>query len=234
VVVAWFLLAGNDRWGANQEPYRMWIDCFMLVATTLLPLMLSVARRYLVKTPEPALGTLPLPIEPARDPAATPVAPRARLIAIGAISVVLAVAVVSAADWGRFFVANLRTQMVDLESPRELAVAEAVQGMTGDSLLMVDPCINPLYVKATTGAPIAWMNLGMAWPDEYEAVLGLIGARATEDLDLSAATRADVGWLLTDSTCESDWPDRYSENLELVDEVDAPDGVTISLWRFAE
>jgi hypothetical protein len=234
VGVAWFLLAANDRWGANQEPYRMWIDCFMLVATTLLPLMLSVARRYLTRAAEPDPVALPLSEETPHDEPATPVGRRARLLAIGGISVVFIVAVLSAADWGRFFVANLGTQMITLDSPRQLTIADAVESREDDdSLVFVDPCIDPLYVKATTGAPIAWINFGMAWPEHYEAVLGVIGARAADDLDLSAAASADIRWLVTDSTCDSDWAERYAENLELVVEIDAPDGATISLWRLA-
>lgn len=42
VLVAWALMATNDRWGANQEPYRFWLDTFLLVCVTVLPFAGSV------------------------------------------------------------------------------------------------------------------------------------------------------------------------------------------------
>jgi len=241
VAIAWILLAGNDRWGANQEPYRMWIDSFMLIATTLLPVLLAVARRYLSRGDQPVPVKLPLSPrearpgsapEPEAEPVESPVGRRSRLIAIVAVCLVLAVAALSAADWARFFVANLRAQMITLDSPRQLAIAEAIEGIDDDSLLLVDPCIDPLLVKATTGVPIAWMNYGMAWPEEYQSVLDYMASRGQEGvLDLDAARGANAHWLVTDSECDPSWADDYDDHLELVDDVTVPGGATISLWR---
>jgi len=42
-LVAWLLLAENNFWGANQEPYQLWIIGYALVAFTIVPVLIDVA-----------------------------------------------------------------------------------------------------------------------------------------------------------------------------------------------
>ena len=45
-MVAWFLIAKNDLWGANQEPYQLWIGGFALTAFTIIPVVIDVVLTY--------------------------------------------------------------------------------------------------------------------------------------------------------------------------------------------
>lgn len=42
-LTAWFLLAENNLWGANQEPYQLWIASYALVSFTIVPVVIDVA-----------------------------------------------------------------------------------------------------------------------------------------------------------------------------------------------
>ncbi|MGK2965367.1 MAG: hypothetical protein ACSLFM_07145, partial [Tepidiformaceae bacterium] len=223
VSVAWVVLASNDVWGANQEPYRFWIDCFVLISVTLLPMVVMVVTEYLGNKTSPRAEAEP-----------TPVAPRERRAARIALVVVSLVAVASMVDWGWFYVSQSHTRLIAFDTPREIAIKDAVTDASSEGLIIADPCVDPIAVKVVSGRPVVHMNLGMAWPTEYEAVLALMAARKGGTFDLASADRADVRWLLTDGSCDIDWASTYAGNLSDPTVIDYDRGYgteSITLWK---
>ncbi|MDQ1609998.1 MAG: hypothetical protein QOE16_2730, partial [Microbacteriaceae bacterium] len=47
VLASWVIVSSNDIWGANQEPYRFWLDTFVMVCMTILPFAVMVVRSLL-------------------------------------------------------------------------------------------------------------------------------------------------------------------------------------------
>jgi hypothetical protein len=105
-----------------------------------------------------------------------------------------------------------------------------------------DACIDRLFLKAASGQRVAYYNLGMAWPahkNEIDAIYVERDAGTFPDSQAFAA--AEIGWLLTDSSCDTDWNEQIAEQpgaalrrAAAADYVDA-DGqtVTITLWEVA-
>ena len=220
VSLAWAMVAKNDRWGANQEPYRLWIDGFFLVAVTLLPVLVLVAREYLGKqgsTRQPA-------VEGAEGVAHTSV--RARQLFRLSLGLVVVAALLSAVDWAGFYRSTSGVVLLRFDGPREVAMAESV-GEDIDGLVVTDPCIDPTALKIATGAPVVYMNVGMAWPVDYRDVEAILAARART---------AGATWVVTDSLCSQDWESKYSDLLTMETATSYRAGASagvITLWRLS-
>ncbi|CAN5279978.1 hypothetical protein BH09ACT5_BH09ACT5_14290 [soil metagenome] len=239
VGVAWTLLATNDIWRANQEPYRFWIDSFALISLTLLPILVTVVQEYLAPAsrvtapgaplggiePEPVLALASVPGEITRAD---------RRVALVALIVVGVLVLVSMLDWARFYRDGIYQGLISYSGDRDLAIADAAS-KAPEGLIMVDPCVDPQSLKIVSGKPVVYMNFGMAWPEKYEDVLQLLAARGEGTLDEASAANADVQWLVTDSACESDWAEEYEDRLTSAATAtyDIGGGTqTITLWRY--
>ncbi|PWD52114.1 hypothetical protein C8046_17175 [Serinibacter arcticus] len=230
-LVATAILVVNDRWGANAEPYRFWIDTFLIGAVLQLVLLASL----LTST------------DGGRDPAATrsegqvgdatpsPRRPRVRssgrVRTVGILAVVSLAAVTAAGlpDFLRYRSSPEMTAVWDPTTPREEAIGgAAAQAASADSgLVLAGPCVDPRRMKVTSGAPVAYFHLGMAWPERYDEITRLLDAANAGFLDVSAARDSEVGWVVTDSACEATWD--HSELAE-VDRF-GYDDAEIVLWR---
>lgn len=218
----WTLLAANDRWGANAEPYRLWIDSYLLVAVTTLVMSVVVIRTLWVERD--------LPREAVRLRV-----PRG-VVAGGAVFCVL-VAGVSAADWVRFYGAtdyHGLWSFTTISDKVHASLAEQTDA-TSDSLLATDPCISPFVVKINTALPIAYYHLGMAWPADRDPLEAYLQMQASGDFEAPIAQAADIGWVLTEQTCAADWPSKFGDELTLVSTQDYVDDAgapqTAQLWR---
>jgi hypothetical protein len=225
VVIPWALLSSNDVWGANQEPYRLWIDCFMLIAVSSMPFLLAAARVYLSHSS----------IDPDTSPPLTegvaslaPSSRRQGWIAGVAIGVVGITMLVSTFDWGAFYIAMHKTSLISLHGSRQSALAEASKEAKG-GLVLPDACIDPLTLKAIIDKPIAFMNVGMAWPKAYTQLIDVNILRGQGILDVANARSGGVHWILTDSACKFNWGTKYVSNLTKVSGA-AYDKGLISLW----
>ena len=231
VAVAWVLLATNDIWGANQEPYRFWIDCFALISITLLPILITVVQEYLfcrsrVTPVQDEIG------EAGRE-AEIPVRRPIRVISVVAFVLLAALLIVSMRDWVRFYRSGDYQSLISYSGPRESAMAKAAQG-AGHGLILTDPCINPQSLKIVSGARVVYMNFGMAWPEKYDDVLSLESSTANNTLDIPTAVDAGVGFVMTDSACAPNWPTKYGASLVRIDSSSYLAGAVneqIVLWR---
>jgi hypothetical protein len=183
---AWAMTSTNDLWRANQEPYRLWIDSFLLIAVTIAPILLDVAVRTLAASRHESAG--------GRS------ARRARFaVAIAAVAV-LSVGAVSAVDWARFFVAGRTLGEITFDGSLDRAIAEVTATAT-DGAIVTGPCMDPQVVKIDSGRRVAHYNLGMAWPSNRDAVDDARAALAEGRVDAAATKAAGIRWYLALSDC---------------------------------
>jgi hypothetical protein len=182
LLVGWFiafvLLSFNNLWGFGQEPYRFWIDSviiFTVVAALTLPSGVVAALRSNV---------------------------RMRILAA------LAVVLIGASVWNvggfREYVAEQGN--IDFDSPRLLALNELVNAKPLDlGLVTSESCIDPRTLKVVTGVPVAFYNLGLAWPEKKVEIDALIEATNAGVLDVELMRAAGVSYLVTDTGCPTQW-----------------------------
>lgn len=187
---AWFITASNDVWGANQEPYRLWIDMFMMVAAVGLPIVVGAAV-------DCAGGRA------TDEPGTRRAAHYRRAPAVVAIAISVALVAVAFPDWLGFRSAATGAGYISFVGPKIGAAVEAAapadQGAAG--LVLPDSCMNAMIFKKAWGGPTATFNYGMAWPDHPVLLRKVNTDLAAGVLDPGKARAAGVGWLLTDSNC---------------------------------
>lgn len=181
---AWAMGATNDLWGANQEPYRFWLDIMVLLCVGLMPWVVEavVWSVSAVRARTGARGS----------------------IALVASVVTVALFVVSVADFA-VFRRDIEERSPLLFYSDSTAALERVAESSDGGLVLADPCVDPFTLKVVWGGPTAFYNLGLAWPDHQEDVQEVLDARTRGELDATAARGADVTGVITDSACPADW-----------------------------
>lgn len=198
--LVWGLLATNDRWGANQEPYRFWLDTLVLAATVMIPLVVWVSAEGLQRSgavPGPADRAVVGQLICAQDGEWDR---RSRSILAGALVLGVLLAAAWSWDFVRFRSAVSSLGYVPLYSQPYVAERELADRTDG-SLVLPDACIDPAIFKATWGGPVAYYNLGLAWPSQRKALDRVLIGRLRGSLDVGAVRRAHVGWILRDPSC---------------------------------
>jgi hypothetical protein len=100
-------------------------------------------------------------------------------------------------------------------------------------LLLVDTCLDDRTIKATSGAPMAFYYLGMAWPPDRDAIQAVMDAREQgAPISHDLAGEANVGWILEDSAC-ADHVDVIGAQRTLISENSYGGGRTLQLWRLS-
>ncbi|MHC6230419.1 hypothetical protein ACX5I6_12260 [Arthrobacter sp. MMS24-T111] len=246
---AWTLVATNDRWGANQEPYRFWIDGFTLVTATAVPIVCQIlfriwnTRSELSPRPRSSTGRIH---EDMPTSASDPLRPRTG-IAIAWCAIVLGTLGISLLDYFEFsrYVHDRGTE--SFHNPQGGAIEQATATLTANAsapglpavgdgkasdLVLADPCINPFQLKTLTGLPTAFYNLGLAWPSKETSLREVLKQRSSTVFAESLAKDAGIKYVLTDSSCSADWEiqihgDRLSEASYDTNEKRA----TVTLWK---
>lgn len=224
--LAWILLGTNDIWGANAEPYRLYMDIFFIVAATILPI------GVLVLTDLWNSGKQSDPPAPEKTRRPVP-----RWAVIVAATVCIGIATASLTDWWVFYRSGIARGLLVTDSPRDAVLTDLAQQSAEThpgTLIMVDSCIDPRVLKVTSGVPIAYYHLGMAWPTDYDAIATIVSSRLSGAIDRDAAIAGNATQVLSDSACGDDWGNRYAG--DLVEQSSLPytndDGSTgtITLW----
>lgn len=248
---AWPLVASNDLWGANQEPYRFWIDSFTIVTAAAVPVFCQVAVRSWRLWRE-GRKTQPREAESSdgsESPAAVVVGfgrKPALVVATACAAVVVALAV-SLSDYSKFsdYVHDYGT--ASFSDPQALAIKSAAMPLTepdsdmrvtvdskgqASELVMFDPCISPFRVKALTGLPTAFYNLGLAWPKNEKDIREILVERSKGSFAQPAAEKVDIHYVLTDTGCPTGWQGQV--NGAKISEATYSNGgqpATITLWK---
>ncbi len=210
---AWFLLAENNVWGVDAEPYRLWLNAFVLVSLTTLPmLVLAVRCSWQARS--------------------------SRAVIAVAIVLCTVIAAGSAGDWLRFYRTIGENAFLTISTPRESALtdlAELSAATNRSAPVITDPCINPEFLKVTADAPMATFRVGMAWPTRYKALDQVISNRHHGRLDVASAVSANALRLVTDGACTADWATRYGSELHKIRSISYGNGPdeTVTLWQLA-
>ena len=203
LAVLWVYLAANDKWGANQEPYRFWLDLYVIIGTLVVPLLAWVVAEALgSRAAEPGLADRPA--EPEQTaPVLGPWSRPGRLAVIGGLALVVVVAGVWSYDFRLFRSSVSAAGYIPLDGPGYQAQVDLADETDG-GLVLPDACVDPMIFKSTWGGPVGYYNKGLAWPDNKDDLDIAINARAPGNLDQAAAMRAGIRWLLVDTSCETD------------------------------
>ncbi|MDO8733415.1 MAG: hypothetical protein Q7L55_12735 [Actinomycetota bacterium] len=173
------VMAANDVWGFDQEPYRFWLQ-YLVVGSLLISIVLARALASLRCQPNSVR---------ARD-----------LVVLALVTLVWATSLV---DFQGFRTFARDEGVIDVQTPRLQAAAQLLHDRPG--LVVSSNCLDPQVLKLATGAPVVYYNQGLAWPvakDDF-LIFQDPGRRAGEDV--LALTKAGVDYVLTDSACADDW-----------------------------
>jgi hypothetical protein len=175
---SWLVLCTNDRWGFSQEPYRFWLEGFIingLLAATVFP---AAFRAYRERTKRG-------PLFPA--------------VAILTLIVALA-SLFDVTGWWRF---AHDQGILDTSSPRMIAIADITKEREG--LIAAAPCIDPRALKLVTDAPVAHYNGGLAWPENPDSIKILLDPDRRNVGDPVALRAAGAEFIVADSACTEQW-----------------------------
>jgi hypothetical protein len=210
VLVAWPLVASNDLWGANQEPYRFWIDAFTLVTATAVPIFALVIVHYW--RAKRSRGTTPVGVE---DGTRASLRPGVRYpglwVPVTAAAILAVVAIPSGLDYVKFRNYVTAAGTASFDDPQALAIKAVTASVSKDAnaavngLLLNDPCLSPFRLKAVSGGPVAFYNLGLAWPEKEPQIRQVLGERDQGILDLAHVRSAGIGFIVTDTSCAQGW-----------------------------
>ncbi|MFE5409108.1 hypothetical protein [Microbacterium sp. NPDC056569] len=233
--VAFVFLAVNDLWGANAEPYRFWIN-----GLTLGGVIAALCWSWAVRRED-----TPSPDAPPAEKRYVGGSRATHRVALAVLSATTVLYLLAFPDWISYITDDTAQASWSSRTEREQATSALASqaASTEDSLILPDLCVDPRTTKVSSGAPMAYYHLGMAWPAEKQAIDASHEGRATGSLDFDAMADADIGWIMTDSTCSYDWGAEYSDQLDLVAEreytltpeearlLGRPASGAIRLWR---
>lgn len=209
IAFATFMLTFNDWWGFAQEPYRLWLATITQSLLLLAPITaLTVAR----------LRARP---EAARAP---------WLVATAAVAGVLVV--LSMLDFGAFRSYVKDSGVIRFDAARYAAMATLTEDTTG--LISGGPCVDPQELKIATRKPVAYYNLGIAWPANRPQIDAVVGAWQAGTFSPEALRAAGVKYLVTDSACGTTWPVEGTMGVTSAGTLDYADDAgsgTLTLWR---
>jgi hypothetical protein len=204
--LGWVLMASNDRWGFTQEPYRFWLQYFIVSV-----LLLSVATAITIR----AFLT---------NRATSSQAPTRWIPAGLAGAAALALFIASLADFTGFWVFAREQGVFDTTTTESRQVAEL--GGKASGLLAYGPCIDPLRLKLLAKTQVPYFNEGLAWPAESDRVKALIGYQRMGELHLDTMRQAGVGHVITDSRCPTQWRFAASDRV-----IPAAQAGPFTLWQ---
>lgn len=203
------MLTFNGAWGFGQEPYRFWIESVTAAALLLAPITAwSVAQRQ-----------------------SAPSGQRSTLVTALAGAAVILFAL-SLLDFGAFRVFVANSGVIRFDTARYDALRELTTDV--DALMTTGPCLDPQEAKIVTRKPIAFYNLGIAWPENRGAIDAVVSAQRNGVFDPDAMRAADVHYLVTDSACATQWPVDAAMGVVSIGTRDYADEMgagTLTLWR---
>ncbi|MFM8528127.1 MAG: hypothetical protein ACKOD2_00335, partial [Ilumatobacteraceae bacterium] len=135
-------------------------------------------------------------------------------------------------DFGAFRAYVKDSGVISFDSAKAVALASVTRDV--DGLLTSDACLDPQVVKIATRKPVAYYNLGLAWPDSRGAIDTVMDNQRHAVFDPDAMRAAGVKYLVVDSACGTPWPVDQAMGLAQVATVDYADAAgagTLSLWR---
>ena len=193
------IMSTNDLWGFNQEPYRFWLQ-YSIITGFLISILLAYALSFQQKR-----------------------------TGLAVLVVAVLLWLISLADFAGFFSYAREQGVLPTQDSRSLAIQELTKEIPSGSreLILSSRCTDPQLLKLITSRPVAFFNYGLAWPDNREEVRDL-NERLTGNT-LIGLQAAQVGYVITDSNCDSDWA--YTEAGINIISITPYDSGALTLWR---
>ena len=193
------IMSTNDLWGFNQEPYRFWLQ-YSIITGFLISILLAYALSFQQKR-----------------------------TGLAVLVVAVLLWLISLADFAGFFSYAREQGVLPTQDSRALAIQELTKEIPSGSreLILSSRCTDPQLLKLITSRPVAFFNYGLAWPDNREEVRDL-NERLTGNT-LIGLQAAQVGYVITDSNCDSDWA--YTEAGINMISITPYDSGALTLWR---
>lgn len=193
------IMSTNDLWGFNQEPYRFWLQ-YSIITGFLISILLAYALSFQQKR-----------------------------TGLAVLVVAVLLWLISLADFAGFFSYAREQGVLPTQDSRALAIQELTKEIPSGSreLILSSRCTDPQLLKLITSRPVAFFNYGLAWPDNREEVRDL-NERLTGNT-LIGLQAAQVGYVITDSNCDSDWA--YTEAGINIISITPYDSGALTLWR---
>ncbi len=201
---SWIVLTLNDLWGFSQEPYRFWLECFILtgfMTLTLLPI--AFARPLALHGDTSNRDAWP----------------------IGILSVGVVVVLISTVDFVGFWMFAKEQGVYAAEDARSNAIRQVLDGKEG--MLAAAPCIAPGELKLITGQPVAHYNAGLAWPTNPDDYKILVDPDRRHIGDPVALRAAQVRYVIADSKCDAQWTFSPQDRITQLRQVEYVDGATV-------
>lgn len=202
-LVVWILLSTNDLWGANQEPYRFWINAFVIMSVVLFPVAAYALSRWAAEPKGGGSGSRALG--------------RAKLVAFALIAI-YALSLVDFANFSRSI-----PRSIPFDTPRNAALTEMAL-VAGGETVVLDKCVDGKIYKAVTGSPVAIFNYGMAWPVNSELFTSIDSSMREGPLDTDAMGELGLSLILAEDSCKNTWKTGLESKLTLVDHATFGDG----------
>ena len=195
------IMSTNDLWGFNQEPYRFWLQ-YSIITGFLISILLAYALSFQQKR-----------------------------TGLAVLVVALLLWLVSLADFAGFFSYAREQGVLPTQDSRDLAIQELTKEIPSGSreLILSSRCTDPQLLKLITSRPVAFFNYGLAWPDNREEIKNLTQADRMTGDTLIGLQAARVGYVITDSNCDSDWA--YTEAGINMISITPYDSGALTLWR---
>jgi hypothetical protein len=190
VPLSGFLLAGNDHWGFNQEPYRLFLQFLILGAILLFSITPLAIRNMRVTTV-------------IRDS-------RARMATV-ALAVTAVLFAFSLADIRGFWTFARDQGVFDAKSQKSTDISTLAGSI--DEYIANGPCIDPQQLKLLSEARVPYFNRGLAWPANPDAIEGIIGNQRMGVVNLELMRSVGVDFIMTDDTCEVKWSFSQSDRV---------------------
>jgi len=177
--LGFIIMPANDLWGFNQEPYRSWVQFAILSSLLLMiPLAWGMSR----------FRTWAVDHRVAYS------------VTAGLLLITWAVGL---EDFRGFWQFAHDQGIIELEDDRAAALAGLTSSTEG--ILLSSRCIDPQVFKLITKKPVAYFNLGLAWPENKLLFDTFRDLQGRHPEDPQALQDAHVQWAVTDSACLEDW-----------------------------
>lgn len=199
------VMSTNDLWGFEQEPYRFWLQ-YSIVGLLSLATVLPWAWKRRAEVQRSAARTVVV-----------------LSVVAGVVWAASLCDVLAFRDYAR------SQGVIAAEDSFGQALREVVGGDSG--MVLSSACLDPQLLRLITGAPVAYFNRGLAWPEKREEIDQLLDPGRVAASDPGQVAAAGVAFVLTDSACENEWS--YQDARVQPERIQPYPGGTLTLWRVA-
>ena len=206
--LGFMIMPANDIWGFNQEPYRLWIQFAILSA-----LLLMIPLAY----------TLSCFMGFTREHKA---------MFLISLTLTLSAWGLGLKEFQGFWNYAKQEGVIDVTDTRAVAIKSLAH--TTNGLVLGSQCMDPQVFKLIAQTPVPYFNLGLAWPAEKPNFDTFLDPGTTQPNNPLTLKNAKVQWVITDSSCATDWEFPTDQRIVKVAEAEYLTTVspaTLTLWR---